>query len=342
MQETVRLSLSDAETLVIEALCASRVSRANARSTAKALVAAEADGQSGHGLSRVPAYAMQARAGKVDGHAIAKLELLAPSALKIDAGFGFAYPAIDLAIAQLEVLTTQHALACALIGRSHHFGQAGAHVERLAARGLIAIMLGNTPKAMAFAGGQKAMLGTNPIAFAAPLRDAATADAPLVIDLALSVAARGKIVAAQKAGKPVPDSWAVNSAGEPTTDPSEALAGSLVPIGGNKGAALALVVEIMTAALIGCAFGWEASSMFDDRGGPPNTSQIIIGFDPQRLSQGRFAARMQDLLAVVHGQAGVRLPGTSRLTRRATAHRAGIAIPSSLHSEISALIHTTV
>jgi (2R)-3-sulfolactate dehydrogenase (NADP+) len=334
MAEPVRLSLAEAEALACEALVTSRTSLANARATARALVAAEADGQGGHGLSRVPAYALQARAGKVDGHAIPRLDPVASAAVRVDGGFGFAYPAIDLAITALAPLAHEHGIAVAAIHRSHHFGQAGAHAERLAALGLVAIVLGNSPKAMAFWGGRRPALGTNPLAFAAPLPGDAE---PLVIDLAMSVAARGKIVAAEKAGKPIPSDWAVDADGQPTTDPTAALGGALLPIGGAKGGALALMIEIMAAALTGSAYGWEASSFFDDKGGPPNMGHVLIALDPLRLSAGGYDERMATLLAAIAAEPGARLPGTRRLANRQRAAAEGVVVPAALHAEIRAL-----
>jgi LDH2 family malate/lactate/ureidoglycolate dehydrogenase len=111
MAEPVRLGLDAGETLAYEALVASGTAPANARATARALVAAEADGQTGHGLSRVPSYALQARTGKVDGHATPRLEQVAGAALRVDGGFGFAYPAIDLAIAALAPLARSQGIA---------------------------------------------------------------------------------------------------------------------------------------------------------------------------------------------------------------------------------------
>ena len=335
MSEAVRLSLAEAEQFAFEALCASRTSPANARPTARALVAAEADGQGGHGLSRVPSYALQSRAGKVDGHARPRVERVAGAALRVDGGFGFAYPAIDAAIDALAPLAREQGIAVAAMHRSHHFGQAGAHAERLAERGLVAVVLGNSPKAMAFWGGRKAMLGTNPLAFAAPLPDNA---APLVIDLAMSVAARGKIVAAEKAGKPIPPDWAVDAAGSPTTDPKAALGGALLPIGGAKGGALALMIEIFAAAVTGSAFGWEASSFFDDKGGPPNMGHVLIAIDAGKLSAGAFDGRMAALLEALATEPGARLPGTRRLTNRARAATEGVTVAPALHAEINALI----
>lgn len=334
MSEPVRLSLAEAEALACAALVASRTRPENARSTARALVAAEADGQAGHGLSRVPSYALQARAGKVDGLAIPRLEPVAGAAVRVDGGFGFAYPAIDLAITSLAPLAREHGIAVAAIHRSHHFGQAGAHAEQLAGRGLVAIVLGNSPKAMAFWGGRRAALGTNPLAFAAPLPGGAD---PLVIDLAMSVAARGKIVAAERAGQAIPPDWAVDAQGNPTTDPKAALGGVLLPIGGAKGGALALMIEIMAAALTGSAYGWEASSFFDDRGGPPNMGHVLIALDPLRLSAGGYDERMTTLLDAIAAEPGARLPGTRRLANRKRAAAEGVAVPAALHAEIRAL-----
>lgn len=334
MAEPVRLSLAEAEALACAALVASRTSPANARPTARALVAAEADGQAGHGLSRVPSYAMQSRTGKVDGQAAPVVERLAGAALRVDGGFGFAYPAIDRAIEVLVPLVREHGIGIAAVHRSHHFGQAGAHAERLAASGLVALVVGNSPKAMAFWGGRKPMLGTNPLAFAAPLPGGAD---PLVIDLAMSVAARGKIVAAGKAGKPIPADWAVDADGQPTTDPQAALGGALLPIGGAKGGALALMIEIMAAGLTGSAYGWEASSFFDDKGGPPNMGHVLIALDPARLSAGGYEERMATLLAVIAAEPGARLPGTRRLANRKRAAAQGVVVPTALHAEIHAL-----
>ncbi|MGH8176759.1 MAG: Ldh family oxidoreductase, partial [Steroidobacter sp.] len=263
------------------------------------------------------------------------VQRVGPAALRIDAGLGFAYPAIDLAIEHLAPLARASGIAIAAIHRSHHFGQAGAHAERLALHGLVALVVGNTPKAMALWGGKTPRLGTNPIAFAAP--SPGEGRMPLVIDLALSVAARSKIVAAQKNGAPIPSGWANDADGQPTTDPITALAGVLLPIGGAKGAALALMVEIMAAALTGSAFGWEASSMLDDQGGPPNVGQTIIAINPALTSADQFPARMATLLETFAAEPEVRVPGERRLQARARAASEGLTVAAALHAEISAL-----
>ncbi|GAB4391095.1 MAG: Ldh family oxidoreductase [Kiloniellaceae bacterium] len=328
-----RLSLEDAHELVAQTLMAAGTSVLNAESVAAALVAAEADGQRGHGLSRVAAYAGQVRSGKVDGKAEPEVEWISNCAIRIDAGAGFAFPALDKARAGLEAMARETCIAVAGIHHSHHFGQAGYHVERLAEKGLVALMVGNSPQAMAPWGGSRGVFGTNPIAFAAPRRAAA----PLVIDLSLSKVARGKVMAAAKTGETIPEGWALDPEGRPTTDPEAALAGTMIPAGDAKGAALAMMVEILSASLIGANHAFEASSFFTAEGPPPGVGQFLLAIDPGPLSGGTFAERLEVLVEAVEGQEGARLPGSRRLANRATAVREGIEVPGVLLEEIRAL-----
>ncbi len=334
MTDYISLCLADAEQLAVDALLASRTSESNARATARALLNAEVDGQTGHGMSRIPSYSAQALSGKVNGHAEPGMQQVAGAAIRIDAGLGFAYAAINLAIEALESLSKNNGIAIACVYRSHHFGQAGAHAERLAEKGLVALVFGNSPKGIAFWGGKRPALGTNPIAFAAPLPEGP----PLVIDMAMSVAARGKILAAQKNGRSIPEDWALDANGKSTTDPTVALMGSMLPIGGAKGAALALMVEILSAALTGSNFGFEASSLFDDKGEPPNLGQTILAIDADVLSGAKFPERMTALLSMLGEETGARLPGIRRLENRKRAEQDGIQLPCNLYAEIMEII----
>ena len=334
MPETVTMGTAELEALITAALVASRTSEANARSVAHALTQAEIDGQKGHGLSRLPSYAAQARAGKVDGHAVPSLRQTRPGVMMIDAGNGFAFPAVDLAIARLPAVAAGIGIAAAGFTRSHHFGVVGRHVERLAEAGLIALAFANTPKAIAPWGGRGALFGTSPVAFAAPQRAAPA----LVVDMALSQVARGKILAAAQRGEPVPADWAVDADGRPTTDAQAALRGALQPIGGPKGAALALMVEMLAVALTGAQFGFEASSFFDAEGPPPGVGQLLLVADPDAFA-GReaFLDRTASLTRMIEADAGARLPGTRRLALRAKAQREGLAVDAKLVAEARAL-----
>jgi len=330
---TVTLTLAELAELARRALMAADTSQDNARCVADALVAAEADGHIGHGASRIPSYAAQARSGKVDGHAVPEARRTALAVVRIDAKGGFACPALTLAAEHLRDMVRETGLAAASVHHSHHAGAAGYHVEKLASQGLIGLLLSNTPEAIAPWGGKTGVYGNNPIDFAAPRAN----DAPLVVDMSIGLVARGKIMVAAREGQPIPEGWALDTAGRPTTDAKAALEGTLTPIGGAKGAALAMVVEILAAALSGARFGFEASSFFTAEGPPPGVGQILMAFDPEAFSGGAFAERLESLIAAILAQPGVRLPGTRRLAAREEAAREGIRLSQGLVDEIRAL-----
>jgi (2R)-3-sulfolactate dehydrogenase (NADP+) len=326
------LPLDDAQQLVAQALMRCRTSADNAGAVARALVAAEADGLKGHGLARVPSYAAQAKVGKVDGFATPSLARPRPAVIAIDAANGFAYPAIDAAVAALPQAARATGIAAASIRRSHHCGVAGHPVERLAEGELVALMLANTPAAIAPWGGSRGVFGTNPIAFACPLPERP----PIVVDLSLSKVARGNILAARQRGERIPEGWALDRAGQPTTDPGAALDGTMLPLGDAKGTALALAVELLAAGLTGANFASEASSFLDAEGDPPGTGQILIAFDPAGFA-GDGVARFAALAAAIESQPGARLPGARRFAARDAARRQGIAVDDALLAEIAAL-----
>jgi (2R)-3-sulfolactate dehydrogenase (NADP+) len=317
------LQRNDLEALVAHALVASRTQPTIAASVACALVQAEIDGQKGHGLSRVPSYAAQAKSGKVDGNAEPGWLQTRTGTALVDVRSGFAYPAFDLAIAELPKLAEASGIAAAGFVRSHHAGVLGWHMERLADHGLIAIAFANTPQAMTAWGGAKPLFGTNPIAFAAPR----ASGAPLVIDLALSLVARGKIQTAAQKGEPIPSDWAFDATGAPTTDAAAAMAGTLAPMGGAKGAALALMVELLAAALTGAKFANEATSFFDGDGTPPGVGQLFLAISPDAFAgRQRVLERIETLAGAIENDGGARLPGTRRLANRAKAAQNGIAV----------------
>lgn len=324
------LSLSEAHALAAGVLTAAGVAQANADFVAKALVAAEADGLAGHGLSRLPAYADQARAGKVDGKAEPVLRESAAAALAVDAKDGFAFPAIARGLARAAEMVTASGVVGVGVTNSHHFGAAGYHVEPLAARGLIALAFGNSPAAIAPWGGMRALFGTNPVAFACPQ----AGKLPLVIDLSLSKVARGKIMVAAQKGEQIPEGWALDSDGRPTSDPKAAMAGTMLPMGDAKGAALVLMVEILSAALTGAHFGYEASSFFDAKGPPPRVGQFFFVIDPMRFGGMGFAARVGELAKAILDQPGTRLPGERRLKLRARAEAEGIKVAPELLADL--------
>jgi (2R)-3-sulfolactate dehydrogenase (NADP+) len=332
MSET-NLSIASAEALVAGALERCRTNPANAALVASALVAAEADGLKGHGFSRVASYAAQAKAGKIDGFAEPEVEHVTPALIRIDARHGFAYPAIAAAETALAEAAPMMGIAAAAISRSHHCGVAGHPVERLAEKGLVALLFANTPAAMAPWGGRIGVFGTNPIAFACPL----PGEAPIVVDLSLSKVARGNILAAKQKGERIPEGWALDKDGNPTTDAAAALAGTMVPLGDAKGTALALMVELLAAGLTGANYAADSTSFLDDKGGPPGTGQLMLAFDPAMLGGKGTLDHFRRLADQVRAQEGARLPGSRRIDLRAKAAKDGLKLASSLVAEIEAL-----
>lgn len=335
---TVTLNLQQAVRLSMAVLQTHRTSAENARFVTDALVAAELDGQAGHGLSRLPSYAAQARSGKVDGTARPRLDWAAQAALRVDAAHGFAYPALADAIEAMAQRVKDTGIVLAAVRNSHHCGMAGYHVEQMARHGMIGLMFANSPHAMAPWGGSRPVFGTNPIAFAVPRADSE----PMVIDLSLSKVARGKIMVAAQNGKPIPEGWALDSEGNPTTDAKAALDGSMVPMGDAKGAALALMVEILAAAVPGASLAFEASSFFTADGPPPDVGQMLIGIHADPVSGGAFTQRLETLLYAIIEQPGTRLPGDRRLELRKTVLTTGLSIPENLHQELVALSQQAV
>ncbi|WP_243721849.1 Ldh family oxidoreductase [Meridianimarinicoccus aquatilis] len=306
MADKTRISIPDAKQLITAAMSATGVQIDIAASVAEGLVAAEAEGQVGHGFSRVGDYAAQVRSGKVNRAAKITTVARGPSSLFIHADEGFAFPALEAALSSGIPLAKDTGIAIMAIGNSHHCGALSVQVDKIAQAGLIGIMLANAPKAIAPWGGNEPLFGTNPIAFATPQAHGL----PLVIDLSLSRVARGKVMNAHKSGQQIPLGWALDPDGQPTTDPKAALAGTMLPIGGAKGTALALMVEILSAAFTGSAFSHQAGSFFDAEGPAPRVGQTLIAIRPDASSG--FLERVSELLNTIKAMDGVRLPGDRR------------------------------
>jgi (2R)-3-sulfolactate dehydrogenase (NADP+) len=332
-----KFSIKDIHQLAVKALIHHNSDPENAQKVADALVAAEIDGLGGHGLSRLPSYCAQSASGKVNGFAVPVASQVAAAAIQVDAQYGFAYPAMELAIDKLGALAPETGVAVAAVTNSHHCGAAGYHVEKLAKKGLVGLLFANTPKAIAPWGGQKGLFGTNPIAFAVPRKD----KDPMVIDLALSKVARGKIMVAKRDNKPIPEGWALDAAGQPTTDPVAALSGTMVPMGDAKGAALVLMVEILSAALTASNFGFEASSFFEAEGASPGVGQLLLAFAPNPLAGEQFFARVEYLFEEILSQNETRLPGERRLALRKKAAEEGLHLTEEQYIQLQKLANGT-
>ncbi|HLX30450.1 MAG TPA: Ldh family oxidoreductase [Casimicrobiaceae bacterium] len=327
-------TLPELRDLAERALVNAGASEATARITARALAEAEAQGLASHGMTRVGQYATHLRNGRADGRAVPVIARERGGAILVDARCGLAFPACALAVDEAIRRARECGVAFAGVTNSHHFGVAAWHLEPVAAAGMVGLALGNSPAAMPTAGGKRALFGTNPIAAVFPRRDRYA----LSIDMSLSEVARGKVMVAAKEGRPIPLGWALDREGRPTTDPKAALEGSMLAMGGTKGAMLALIVELLVTALTGAALGFEASSFFVDEGNRPRIGQAFLVIDPDALA-GRetYFERLETLIAAMLEDEGVRLPGARRAALAGKARARGVEIAEPLADQLRAL-----
>jgi (2R)-3-sulfolactate dehydrogenase (NADP+) len=306
-----------------------------AQAAARHLVRAEEQGLATHGMSRVPFYVAMLQNDRADGAARPRIVNQRPGACLIDNADGLPYESCELAIGEVIARAKVNGVGLASITNSNHVGVLGIHLTAVTGAGMAGLAFTNSPAAIPAWGGKRALFGTNPIA-AAFAREGGD---PLVIDLALSTVVRGKIMMAAQKGERIPQGWALDRDGRPTTDPMEALEkGSLFPIGGAKGAMLALAFELLCSALAGAHIGREADSFFAERGNKPRVGQLFMAIDPGALA-GRdvYAARIEALVAAMLEDPEVRLPGARRFAAERRARAEGIEVADDLLMKIEKL-----
>jgi len=309
------------EALARMALARHGANEGQASALAASIAAAERDGLRSHGLMYLPIYCEHLTCGKVLGDAEPVLSNPAAACLVVDARNGFAHAAIALGSPALIELARTQGVASLAIHNSYNCGALGYHTERLARAGLVALGFTNAPASIAPWGASKAALGTNPWSLAVP--DGA-GGAKFVIDQSASVVAKSEVMKRARAGEPVPEGWAFDAAGRPTSDPAEALKGTMAPAGGYKGVGSALLVEIFAACLTGANPGLVASPFSGTAGGPPATGQFFLALSPGPLSGGAFAARLETVAAAFSD--GARLPGARKFAARTRAERDGVEV----------------
>jgi (2R)-3-sulfolactate dehydrogenase (NADP+) len=309
-----------------------------ADAAARHLVRAEEHGLPTHGMSRVPFYCAMLRNGRADGAAHPAMVADRAGACLIDNGDGLPYVSVEWAVAEVIQRARRNGVAFAGIRNSAHVGVLGIHLLPVAEAGLTGLAFTNSPAAIPAWGGKKALFGTNPVAAVFP-REGRT---PIVIDLALTTVVRGRIMMAMRKGERIPEGWALDRHGRPTTDPKEAIEhGSLFPIGGAKGAMLALMFELICASLTGAAIGPEADSFFSEQGNRPRIGQAFLAIDPAALAgRQKFNERVETVVATMLSDPEVRLPGARRFAAEQAARASGIEIPGDLLAQLEKLCTT--
>jgi delta1-piperideine-2-carboxylate reductase len=285
--------------------------------------AAERDGSESHGIFRIPGYLSTLASGWVDGKAEPVVEDVAPAFLRTDARNGFAQPALALARPLLVEKVRQNGIALLAIRDSHHFAALWPDVEPFAREGLVALSFVNSFACVVPHGGRSAVFGTNPLAFAVPREGGDL----LVFDQAASSMANGDVRIAAREGRQLPPGTGVDAEGRPTTDPRAVLeGGALLPFGGHKGSSIAMMIELLAAALTGGNFSFEFDWSTHPGAETPRTGQLLIVIDPAKGAGAGFARRAEDLLRTVREAGQERFPGDRRYRRRREAERDGIPI----------------
>jgi (2R)-3-sulfolactate dehydrogenase (NADP+) len=309
-----------------------------AQAAARHLVQAEEHGLPTHGMSRVPFYCAMLRNGRADGTAHPALLAERAGACLIDNRDALPYESVAWAVGEVIERARRNGVAFAGIRNSAHVGVLGIHLLPVAEAGLVGLAFTNSPAAIPAWGGKKALFGTNPVAAAFPRKD----QDPIVIDLALTTVVRGRIMMAMRKGERIPEGWALDRHGKPTTDPKEAIEhGSLFPIGGAKGAMLALMFELICASLTGAAIGPEADSFFSEQGNKPRIGQAFLAIDPSALAGTQmFSERVETVVQTMLADPEVRLPGARRFAAEKASRTGGIEIPDDLAAQIQKLCST--
>lgn len=333
--DTVRIALPELHDLACRVLLRQGLSQPHAEAMARTIVAGQRDECQSHGVYRLITCAHTIRAGKVDLQAEPVLAPTSGAVVRVDARYAFSPLAFERGLAALVEAARSHGLGALVIQHCFHFSALWPEIEAITAHGLAALALTPSHAWVAPAGGHQPVFGTNPIAFGWP-RPGPT---PFVFDFATSAIARGDLELHRRAGKPLPPGCGVDALGQPSTDPVAIAQGAMLAFGGHKGSALSAMVELMAGALIGDWMSQESLAFDAGAGAAPCHGELILAFDPARLSGDDPAThqqRAEHLFEAITGQ-GARLPSQRRYEARARSMAEGVAVPRALYDEIVAL-----
>ncbi len=336
MGESVNLSVAALTGRVENIFRKAGLSQGHASALAAVIVAGERDGCKSHGVYRIEGCLRTVKAGKVAPGAKPALHDDGSAVVRVDAGGGYSCASFELGAPVLAERAKKLGIAALVINDCTHFSALWPEVEKLAALGVAAIAMCPSYATVAPAGGKQPLLGTNPFAFGWPRVDPAR---PYVFDFATSVAARGEIELYRREGRQLPEGWALDSEGQPTTDPEAALAGAMLPFGGHKGSAISTMIELLAGAMIGDFTSSEALDFLGTTTLAPRHGELIIAMSPQRFAAGRPGdpfARAEMLLEAIAGQ-GARLPSQRRFAARKRTLSEGITLTAAEAAQLDRL-----
>ncbi len=287
------LTIAQIESISLKVLTACSVPEEDAQIVADSIVYAHQRGRGTHGLPRLSIYVRKIKQGLMAAETPFELVKKKGVIKVFDAGNGFGQVAAIRGMQCAMKMAEEFGVSAVGIRHSNNFGTAGFICEEAFKKNMIGILFSNSAPAIAPTGGSQSIFGTNPLAFAfPPVED----HPPIVLDMATSVAARGKVRLAEKNGEKIPFGWALDANGQPTDDPHEALKGTMVPIGGPKGYGLSMAIDILAGMLPGAAFGGEVKPL-NHSDGVSNYGHLLIAIDVESfMAIDQYKASMLKLI----------------------------------------------
>lgn len=333
----MKIESSQLKAFTAALLAGTGVIDSDAAIVAEVIVAASLDGVDTHGISRLPIYLSRILNGRINACPVMTIEYTGASTAIVNGGNGLgqliAYRSMEVAVE----LTKKTGIGCVAVCASNHYGASSYFCEMATQKNLIGMAFTNTPPAIAPWGGKRPYFGTNPVAFAFP-----TNSDPIIVDMASSVVARGNILKAAKEGRRIPEGWAIDAEGNPTTEAKQALAGAVLPMAGAKGYAMALIVEILAGVVAGAAIGKNVGWIYDDKTEPTNTGHFFAAFDIERfLPYPVYLARMESMveeirsIPLAEGIEKIFIPGERRKNIARLRKEQGIEVPGELVTELN-------
>ena len=337
MSERVFVEHDEADAFAKALLAAHGVPKRDAATVAACLVRADLRGVETHGLTRLPGYLERLRRGLINPKPDIAAERVTPVAASLDGKNGLGFVVGTRAMAEAIAMARASGIGIVSARRSTHFGMAASYVLQALEAGMVSLVFTNASRAMPPWGGREALLGTSPLAAGAP----GGRLAPFVLDMSPAVAARGKIRIAEKRGEKIPLGWALDSAGRPTTDPTAALAGVVLPIGGPKGSGLAMLMDIFGGVLSGAAYAGDVGDQYKAFDRPQNVGHFFLAMRPDLfVTMQAYRERMDVLVERIkacpkaEGFDEILLPGEIEAREEAKRRKSGIPYAA---SEIAAL-----
>lgn len=325
---------------LIETLASIGVSKDDGGIVADSLIRADLQGITSHGVTRFPVYFRRVQKGLVNQRPAITVNALYPAAISIDGDNGLGAVVMRRALTEGIAAAEKFGLAVVGVKRSNHFGTAGYYCDLAAEQGYVTMLVANGPPAMPPWGGKEAYFGTNPIAFGIPRSQRPH----IIVDMATSLVARGKIIEAAKEGKSIPENWALDKEGNPTNDARQAMDGVILPMAGPKGYALSLAIEHLAGVLTGAGFGRDIAWQYGDSEEEANVGHMLLVMKADVFESGfEYFERTERFAREIHSVATapqfsqIKLPGEREWDAEQVGVHEGITLQAGLTKELLAI-----